>query len=90
MFPGTITGGVVVPDNKFVPPGTVITTQEQADQLPERIGSPYEKINKEVVHVNEKFAEGYSKLDLEKIVNEREQVMEEGMLETSMPQPNSN
>jgi len=47
----TITGGIVVLDNKFVPPGTVITTQEQADQLPERIGSPYEKINKEVVHV---------------------------------------
>jgi len=86
----TITGGVVVPDDRFVPPGTVITTQEQADQLPERVGSPYEKINKEVVHVNEKFAEGYSKLDLEKIIGEREQVMEEGMLETSMPQPNFN
>ena len=68
----TITGGVTIPDNKFVPPGTVITTQEQADTLPERIGSPYEKINKEVVHVNEKFAEGYDKLDLEKMATERE------------------
>ena len=48
------------------------------------------RINKEVVHVNEKFAEGYSKLDLEKIIDAREHVMEEGMLETSMPQPNSN
>jgi hypothetical protein len=38
----------------------------------------------------EKFAEDYRKLDLEKIIGEREQVMEEGILETSMPQPNFN
>jgi carbon dioxide concentrating mechanism protein CcmM len=83
----TITGGVEIQDNKFVPPGTVITTQEQADQLPDRIGSPYEKINKAVVHVNERFAEGYNELNLEKIIGEREQKMEEGMLESSMPEP---
>jgi len=37
----TITGGVEVADDKFVPPGSVITTQEQADDLPERVGSAY-------------------------------------------------
>jgi carbon dioxide concentrating mechanism protein CcmM len=48
----TITGGVIVPDNKFVPPGSVITIQDQANSLPDRIGSAYENINKVVLHVN--------------------------------------
>ncbi|HSF51326.1 MAG TPA: hypothetical protein VLA74_11245 [Nitrososphaeraceae archaeon] len=81
----TITGGVEIPDNKFVPPGSVITTQEQVDKLPDRIGSPYENINKEVIHVNEKLDEGYKELDIEKIIGEREKAMEQNMLETSMP-----
>ena len=81
----TITGGVEVPDNKFVPPGSIITTQEQVDKLPDRIGSPYENINKEVVHVNEKLGEGYKELDIEKMVGEREKAMEQNMLETGMP-----
>lgn len=49
----TITGGVEVADDKFVPPGSVITTQEQADALPERVGSAYENINSGVVPTNE-------------------------------------
>jgi carbonic anhydrase len=81
----TITGGVEIPDNKFVPPGSIITTQEQVDKLPDRIGSPYETINEEVVHVNEKLDEGYKELDIEKIIGEREKAMEQNMLETSMP-----
>jgi carbon dioxide concentrating mechanism protein CcmM len=80
----TITGGVEIPDNKFVQVGSTITTQEQVDKLPNRIGSDYENINKEVVHVNEKLAEGYKELDIEKIIGEREKVMEQNMLETSM------
>ncbi len=48
----TITGDVEVPDNRYVPPGSVITTQEQADALPPRAGSPYEKTNDAVIHVN--------------------------------------
>ena len=81
----TITGGVEVPDNKFVPPGSVITTQEQVDTLPSRIGSPYENINEEVIHVNEKLGEGYKELNIEKIIGEREKAMEHNMLETGMP-----
>jgi carbonic anhydrase len=81
----TITGGVEIPDNKFVPPGSVITTQEQVDKLPDRIGSPYETINEEVVHVNEKLDEGYKELNIEKIIAEREKAMEQNMLETSTP-----
>ena len=80
----TITGGVEVPDNKFVPLGSIITTQEQVDKLPDRIGSPYEKINEEVIHVNEELDEEYEELDIEKIIGEREATMEHNMLETSM------
>ncbi len=78
----TITGGVVIPDGKFVPPGSVITTQAQADSLPPRIGSPYENTNKAVIHVNENLAEGYNSLGLEKAIHQREAQMEEGMIET--------
>jgi carbon dioxide concentrating mechanism protein CcmM len=85
----TITGGVEIPDNKFVPPGSIIITQERADKLPDRIGSPYENINEEVVHVNEKLDEGYEKLNIEKMVGEREKAMEQNMLETSMPSSSS-
>ncbi len=80
----TITGGVEIADDKFVPPGSVITTQEEADALPERVGSAYENINTAVIHVNEKLAEEYGKLGLEmQSATEREQAMEEGMMETS-------
>ncbi len=55
-----ITGGVTIPDGKYVPPGSVITTQAQADKLPNRIGSPYQNTNKAVVHVNTSLADGYN------------------------------
>lgn len=80
----TITGGVEVSDNKFVPPGSIITTQEQADALPERFGTSYENINKAVIHVNEQFAEHYDETGLEKLGNQREKQMEENMLDTGM------
>jgi carbonic anhydrase len=83
----TITGEVVIEDNKFVPPGSVITTQEQADALPSRIGSTYENINDAVLHVNEQLAEGYEKMNLEKVIRLREAEMEKGMLETSRSIP---
>jgi carbonic anhydrase/acetyltransferase-like protein (isoleucine patch superfamily) len=83
----TITGEVVIQDNKFVPPGSVITTQEQADALPSRIGSTYENINDAVLHVNEQLAEGYEKMNLEKVIRLREAEMEKGMLETSRSIP---
>ena len=83
----TITGGVVIPDNKFVPPGSVIVTQQQADALSSRIGSPYENINKDVIHVNENLAEGYSQQDIEKIKQYREALMEEEGLETARSSP---
>ena len=85
-----ITNGVTIPDNKFVPPGSVITGQEQADNLPSRIGTPFEEYNKGVVDVNVKLAEGYSQEELEKIITEREAQMELQGLETTMIFNNSN
>src|ERR671918_1640290 len=76
----TISNGVSIPDNKFVPPGSVILEQE-ANALPLRIGSPYENTNTAVLHVNEQLAEGYN---LGKLVEQRERQMEKGMLETGM------
>lgn len=84
----TVTGGVEIADDKFVPPGAVITTQEQADNLPDRVGSEYENINTAVVDVNQELAIGYPELNLQNVsAVERESIMEEGMLATSLPAP---
>lgn len=84
----TVTGGVEIADNKFVPPGAVITTQEQADNLPDRIGSEYENINEAVIHVNKELADGYSELGLNmSSAEDRENMMEIGMIETGLSAP---
>src|SRR5689334_2672467 len=79
----TITGGVSIPDNKYIPPGSVISNQSQADSLPQRVGSPYEKTNKAVVDVNTHLAAEYSKLGMEKLVQQRESDMEQKMISTN-------
>jgi carbonic anhydrase len=85
----TITDGVTIPDNKFVPPGTIITTQAQADALPSRVGSPYEKINSAVLHVNQELAKGYNAQTIQKLATEIEDILEqEEMLQTGSPTGN--
>ncbi len=84
----TVTDGVEIADGKFVPPGRVIVTQEEADALPDRIGSgAYETINQGVVDVNIQLTEGFNQIDIEKLILERERLMEERMLETAQPAP---
>jgi len=79
----TITDGITIPDNKFVPPGTIITTQAQADALPSRIGSPYEAINSAVLHVNQVLAKGYNAQTIQRLATEMEDILEqEEMLQT--------
>jgi carbon dioxide concentrating mechanism protein CcmM len=80
----TITGGVSIPDNKYIPPGSVITNQTQADSLPQRVGSPYEKTNKAVIDVNTHLAEEYSKIGMEKLAKQRESDMEQNMILMNM------
>jgi carbon dioxide concentrating mechanism protein CcmM len=82
----TITDGVSIPDDKFVPPGSIIVTQAQADALPARIGSPYEKINTSVLHVNQELAKGYNAETIRKLAIEMEDALEEQeMLQTGSP-----
>ena len=83
-----VTNGVVIADNKFVPPGSQILTQAQADALPSRIGSGvYENINTNVLHVNKDLADAYNSNDLGKIKYYREALMEEESLITEQPSP---
>lgn len=82
----TITDGVAIPDDKFVPPGSIITTQSQADKLPPRIGSPYEKLNSFVLHVNQALAKGYNAQTSQRLATEMEDTLEqEEMLQTGSP-----
>lgn len=79
-----VTGGVVIHDDRYVPHGSVITTQQQADLMPPRVGSEYEIINKAVIQVNERIAEGllakaYDS-QLTDLIKQRETLMEENML----------
>jgi len=82
----TITNGVTIPDDKFVPPGSIITTQSQAEKLPARVGSPYEKLNDFVLHVNQELAKGYNAQTIHKLATEMEDEIEEHeMLQTGSP-----
>lgn len=55
--------GVTVPDGRYIPSGVVVTSQAEADKLPE-IGEDYafKQTNEAVVYVNVNLAEGYSKM----------------------------
>jgi carbonic anhydrase/acetyltransferase-like protein (isoleucine patch superfamily) len=58
--PGCILMGVNVADGRYVPAGSVIRTQQQADELPEVTADyPFKDLNKGVVHVNTALAKGY-------------------------------
>ena len=60
LEPGVILMGVTVPDNRYVPAGSVIKTQGEADRLPAITDDyPLKNLNKGVVHVNTSLAKGY-------------------------------
>ncbi len=87
----TVTDGVTIPDNKFVPPGSIITTQAQADALPARVGSPYENINSFLLDVNQELAKGYNAQTIHKLSTEIEdQLEQQEMLQTESPTGNPN
>jgi len=53
--------GVTIPDGRYVPAGVVVTSQEDADNLPEIYGGyGYEHTNEAVVYVNTNLADGYN------------------------------
>jgi carbonic anhydrase/acetyltransferase-like protein (isoleucine patch superfamily) len=61
--PACILMGVRIDSGRYVPTGTVLNDQNDADQLP-RIteGYPFKDLNKGVVHVNTHLAQGYSEM----------------------------
>ena len=60
LEPGVILMGVSVPDRCYVPAGSVIRNQEQAEKLPGITDDyPLKNLNKGVVHVNTSLAKGY-------------------------------
>jgi len=60
--PGCILMGVKVPDGRYVPAGTVLKIQDDADRLPEITADyPMKDLNKGVVHVNTSLADGYNR-----------------------------
>jgi carbonic anhydrase/acetyltransferase-like protein (isoleucine patch superfamily) len=58
--PGVILMGVRIPDGRYVPAGSVIRTQADADKLPAITADyPMKDLNEGVVHVNTSLAKGY-------------------------------
>jgi len=59
--PGCIIMGVHVADGRYVPAGTVLKVQSDADKLPTITADyPFKDLNKGVVHVNTHLADGYN------------------------------
>jgi len=60
--PGVILMGVTIPEGRYVPAGSVITSQKDADALPHITNDyPMKDMNKGVIHVNTSLARGYLK-----------------------------
>jgi carbonic anhydrase/acetyltransferase-like protein (isoleucine patch superfamily) len=58
--PGVILMGVRIPDGRYIPAGSVIRTQADADRLPAITADyPLKDLNMGVVHVNTSLAMGY-------------------------------
>ena len=60
LEPASVLMGVKVADGRYVPAGSVIKTQQDADNLPIVTDDyPMKDLNKGVVHVNTNLARGY-------------------------------
>jgi len=58
--PGCLLMGVTVPDRRYVPAGSIVKTQEDADRLPGITEDyPMKDMNRGVIHVNTSLAKGY-------------------------------
>lgn len=64
LEPGCILMGVTVDTGRYVPAGTVLKEQQDADNLPNITDDyPLKNLNKGVVHVNTSLADGYSRIN---------------------------
>jgi carbonic anhydrase/acetyltransferase-like protein (isoleucine patch superfamily) len=58
--PKSLVMGVTIPDERYVPAGSVVKTQNDADNLPVIDDSyPFKNLNEGVIHVNVALAAGY-------------------------------
>lgn len=58
--PKSLVMGVTIPDGRYIPAGSVIKTQKDADNLPLIDDSyPFKDLNDGVIHVNVALAKGY-------------------------------
>ena len=64
--PSCVVVGVTIKAGHYVPAGTVLSSQADADRLPKKITENYafRALNEGVVHVNTNLAVGYKKADL--------------------------
>lgn len=61
--PGAKVVGVTIADGRYVPAGKTVTSQAEADALPQITESyPFATLNDGVLHVNQEFADGYLEL----------------------------
>ena len=61
LEPGAKVVGVKIASGRYVPAGSVITKQADADALPVITDTyAFKDLNKAVVHVNTQFADGYN------------------------------
>jgi len=59
--------GVKVTDGRYVPAGTVLKSQADADRLPAITDDyPLKNLNKGVLHVNKSLAKGYAAAEKKK------------------------
>lgn len=59
--PKSLVMGVTIPDGRYIPAGSVIKTQKDADNLPLIDDTyPFKDLNDGVIHVNVALAEGYT------------------------------
>ncbi len=64
LEPGCILMGVTVDAGRYVPAGTVLKEQQDADNLPVITDDyPFKNLNKGVVNVNTNLADGYNKVN---------------------------
>ncbi|MGA1867499.1 MAG: carbonic anhydrase [bacterium] len=76
-----VSGGIVIEDGRYVPAGMVVTTQEEADNLPliaNESHYAYEHTNHAVVHVNCALADGYNreKISIQQAAEEEKSALE--------------
>jgi carbonic anhydrase/acetyltransferase-like protein (isoleucine patch superfamily) len=63
--PGCLVMGVQIDDRRYVPAGTVVKDQKNADKLPLITDDyPFKDMNRNVVRVNTNLASGYNRMDL--------------------------